>query len=60
MLAFIHTFLLQDILFQSEKVYTVLAVVLLVFASVIYLLVRQERKLSQLEKDMTQKEESIK
>jgi len=60
MLAFIHTFLLQDILFQSEKVYTVLAVVLLVFASILYLLVRQERKLSQLEKDMTQKEQSIK
>lgn len=49
-------YLLQDILFQSEKIYSVLAVVVLLFASVLYLLIRQERKISALEKEMDKKE----
>ena len=59
MLAFISHFLLQDILFQSEKIFTVLAVVLVVFASMIYLLLRQERKLNQLEQEIKEKEQSL-
>lgn len=47
-----YTWLLQDILFQSEKIYSVLAVVLLLFGSVLFLLIRQERKLSRLEREM--------
>jgi hypothetical protein len=48
--------LLQDILFTSEKIYSVLAVVLLLFASVLVLLFRQERKISSLEKEMDKRE----
>ncbi len=51
-----YNWLLQDILFQSEKIYSVLAVVLLLFGTVLFLLIRQERKITNLEHEMKEKE----
>lgn len=50
--------LLQDILFQSDKIFSVLAVVLVVFGGVLFLLIRQERKLNKLESQIGEKEQS--
>ncbi|WNJ17433.1 CcmD family protein [Pontibacter sp. G13] len=44
------------VLFASEKIYTVLAVVLVVFGVLIYTLVSNDRKASRLEQEMDQLE----
>lgn len=54
----INLTLLQDILFQSDKIFSVLAVVLVVFGGVLFLLIRQERKLNKLESQIEEKEQS--
>jgi len=56
MLAFIAIFLQspgpEHLLFQAEKAYAMLAVVLIIFIGIVLLLVRQERKLGKLERQM--------
>ncbi|MFK7920613.1 MAG: CcmD family protein [Bacteroidia bacterium] len=50
--------LLQDILFQSDKIYSVLAVVLVVFGAVLFMMIRQDRKISRMEAEMNEKDTS--
>lgn len=50
--------LLQDILFQSDKIYSVLAVVLVVFGAVLFMMIRQDRKISRMEAEMNKKDTS--
>ncbi|MEM6345842.1 MAG: CcmD family protein [Bacteroidota bacterium] len=48
--------LLQDILFTSDKIYSVLAVVLVVFGAFLFMMIRQDRRLSQMESEMNEKD----
>jgi len=50
--------LLQDILFQSDKIYSVLAVILVMFGAILFMMIRQDRKLSQMEAEMNEKDTS--
>lgn len=45
----------QDILLQSDKVYSILAILLMIFGALIGYMVVTERKLQRLEKKMDEK-----
>lgn len=45
----------QDILLQSDKVYSILAILLMIFGAMIGYMVLTERKLQQLEKKINEK-----
>lgn len=56
MLAFVAVFLQspgpEHLLFQADKAYAMLAVVLIIFIGIVVLLVRQDRKLGKLERQL--------
>ena len=55
MMCFIYTLLLAEdhhLLFRSDKVWTVLAVMLVIWLSVLFLLIRLDRRLACLEKQL--------
>lgn len=60
--AFLSTLILQSndtshLLFRSERIYAVLGVVLIIWVGIIVLLIRQDRKVSRLEKQLREKHE---
>ncbi len=50
--------LLQDILFTSDKIYSVLAVILVMFGAILFMMIRQDRKIGQMESEMDKKDNS--